>query len=871
MNEEIEILKLKYNELEKELTNKKRELEIEAALEKVRSCSLAMQHSNELQEIIDSIPDRFKALDVNLDMANILIFKEGVRDFEYWMANDKYLNATRFRIPYADLIILEDILNTWGSGQELLSKSYSAEEKKELFDYFFNQTDFKYAPESWKNHILESTYYALAIAIVKNIGVLITSYSKPSFTVKEQEVLKRFANVFYQAYTRFLDLQKAEPQAREAQIQAALEVVRSRSLAMHNSEELSEVVTVLFERVAQLGVVFDGININIIKPEVRGFDSWLAAPGQAHAMCFHIPYFDDPVTTDLFNALDSGTALFTKIYSREEKDPYFHHVFTLTDFKQLPDERKQMILGAEQWCLCVAIAKKTAISLHSYTGHIFTENEHEIIKRFSNVFEQAYVRFLDLEKAEAHAKEAQKQSSLDRVRAEIASMRKAKDLERITPLIWNELSTLAIPFIRCGVFIMNEKQQLVHVYLSTPDGKAIAAFTIPFASEYRFMKVLIDSWRANKILLDHWEAATFKEWTHSLVTAGLIQTDEKYSTEAPPENLYLHLVPFLQGMLYVGNTSQLSEEALNLLRSLADAFSTAYARYEDFNRLEMAKQKIESTLAKLKSTQSLLVQKEKMASLGELTAGIAHEIQNPLNFVNNFSEINTELIEELKDELAKKDGERDELLEVELLEDIDQNLQKILHHGKRADGIVKGMLQHSRVSSGKKEWINLNGFVEQYLRLSYHGLRAKEPQDSVNKTFNPKFTTHFDDSINKVNVIPQDLSRVLLNLFNNAFYSVYEKKKAAALNGKDYEPLVSVTTEKQNGSVIVKVTDNGNGIPPNIIDKIFQPFFTTKPTGQGTGLGLSLSYDIIKAHGGEIQVESNVGVGATFKVYLPLP
>jgi signal transduction histidine kinase len=245
-----------------------------------------------------------------------------------------------------------------------------------------------------------------------------------------------------------------------------------------------------------------------------------------------------------------------------------------------------------------------------------------------------------------------------------------------------------------------------------------------------------------------------------------------------------------------------------------------------------------------------------MASLGELTAGIAHEIQNPLNFVNNFSEISNELIEEMKTELAN--GNQEDVKAI--AEDVKQNLEKINHHGKRADAIVKGMLQHSRSSTGQKELTDINALCDEYLRLGYHGLRAKD------KLFNAKTETDFDNSIGKINVVSQDLGRVILNLINNAFYAVDEKKKQ---NSNGYEPTVSVSTNKNNGKVEISVKDNGNGIPQKVLDKIFQPFFTTKPTGQGTGLGLSLSYDIVKAHGGELKVETKEGEGTEFIIHLP--
>ncbi|CAN5439846.1 hypothetical protein BH10BAC2_BH10BAC2_39160 [soil metagenome] len=263
------------------------------------------------------------------------------------------------------------------------------------------------------------------------------------------------------------------------------------------------------------------------------------------------------------------------------------------------------------------------------------------------------------------------------------------------------------------------------------------------------------------------------------------------------------------------------------------------------------------TLDELNSAQAQLIQSEKMASLGELTAGIAHEIQNPLNFVNNFSDINTELLTELKEEIDN--GNYDDAKSI--AKDVIENEQKINHHGKRADAIVKGMLQHSRQTTGTKEPTDINALCEEYLRLAYHGLRAKD------KNFNADFKTDFDDIIGKINIIPQDFGRVLLNLYNNAFYATNEKKKTA---GENYKPLVSISTKKIGDKVKIKVADNGNGISQNLVDKIFQPFFTTKPTGQGTGLGLSLSYDIIKAHGGEIKVETKEDEGTEFIIQLPV-
>ncbi|HKC34958.1 MAG TPA: ATP-binding protein [Chitinophagaceae bacterium] len=343
--------------------------------------------------------------------------------------------------------------------------------------------------------------------------------------------------------------------------------------------------------------------------------------------------------------------------------------------------------------------------------------------------------------------------------------------------------------------------------------------------------------------------------------------------------------PHLQSILdFVKNSASLTEaEKESILKSIKEADKTQALLQFKLERIEkdrhtlsvMLEESIEDlqkksrviedanktltqTLEELKATQAQLIQSEKMASLGELTAGIAHEIQNPLNFVNNFSEVSNELIEEMKEELDK--GNKEEAKTI--ADDVKQNLEKINFHGKRADAIVKSMLQHSRTSSNKKEPTEINALADEYLRLAYHGMRAKD------KSFNAAIKTDYDESIGLIKIISQDIGRVILNLITNAFYAVMEKKKSFP---EGYEPTVTVSTKKIDNKIEIHVKDNGTGIPQKALDKIFQPFFTTKPTGQGTGLGLSLSYDIVtKGHGGELKVETREGEYTMFSIILSL-
>ena len=488
----------------------------------------------------------------------------------------------------------------------------------------------------------------------------------------------------------------------------------------------------------------------------------------------------------------------------------------------------------------------------------FKLDRTEKVKRTTSVLLEETIEELEQKRkaVEEQHRELEIEAALDRVRAKIASMRTAQDLERITPLIWAELITMGVPFFRCGIFIIDEKSKNCQVLLSTPTGTSLAALDLPFGTS-DFLDAAVQSWRKVEIFKQVWNKTQFVEWMQSIIDGGFLDNPEHYIVnKEAPESLALHFVPFSQGMLYVGSKKLLTDEHLDLVRSLADTFSVAYARYEDFIQLEKAKTNLEVTLNDLKATQTQLIHAEKMASLGELTAGIAHEIQNPLNFVNNFSEINTELIEEMNEAIAESNYE-----EVRTIaNDIAENEKKVVYHGKRADAIVKGMLQHSRSSEKSKAPTDINALADEYLRLAYHGLRAKD------KSFNADFTTDLDPDLPKVDIISQDIGRVLLNLISNAFYAVHEKKQT---QGVDYQPMVNVSTRETDKGVEVLVKDNGGGIPEEVLSKIFQPFFTTKPAGSGTGLGLSISYDIINAHGGKLEVYSSNKEYTQFTIFLP--
>ena len=826
-----------------------REAQIEAGLERVRARTMAM-HSSE------DVSAATATMFVELEKLGIENFRGGItnifdnRTQEVWSVNNlaegKVLKAVgAFNIdahPFWQLMFKE-----WTAKKDFIHYFLAGQEKDEYVK-ILNATQ-GYLPQAIQQFpdVHFQVYYF-------NEGGIWTNSLQPH-SDEDKQVMKRFTSVFSLTFRRYQDLKKAEAQAREATIEAALEKVRGKAMAMHNSNDLSITSSMVFTELRKLGINPIRCGVGLLNNESLKaplYSATSSGDGDHLSLVGWVRLEGHPVLEKIYDAWLKGEDYFPELQG-EQLRSYYEQLLTGLSVP-VPDLTDKQIQYGH------FIAFKVGC-LYAWSDHHYNEDEIKILKRFATIIDLTFRRYMELQQSEANAREAVKQAALDRVRADIASMRTIADLDRITPLIWNELTILGLPFIRCGVFIMDETQRLIHTFLSSPDGKAIGAFHLPYDTPGHF-PAMLKHWHEKKIYLSHWSEPDFMGIAETLVKQGSIATKEQYLSAIPHSGVYLHCLPFLQGMLYVGNTEQLNDEQIELIQHVADAFSTAYARYEDFNKLEAAKQQVEKTLVDLKQAQTQLVQSEKMASLGELTAGIAHEIQNPLNFVNNFSDVSNELLEEMKDELAK--GNIDDAIAI--AEDVKQNLEKINHHGKRADGIVKGMLQHSRTSSGQKELTDINVLADEYLRLAYHGLRAKD------KSFNAKFETDFDSTVGKIDIIPQEIGRVILNLINNAFYAVSNRQRA---EGTGYEPTVKISTASiqlplGGRSIQIKVTDNGGGIPKNIVDKIFQPFFTTKPTGQGTGLGLSLAYDIVKAHGGEISVKTKEREGSEFVIQLPV-
>ena len=650
---------------------------------------------------------------------------------------------------------------------------------------------------------------------------------------------------------------------RRLQVEAALDRVRACALAMRRSDELASVAAVMLREEQALGIESLRSGIGIVTEDEDKANVWTAsttAEGEDDLqLTFYIPLEGHPAVDGLHAAWKRQDDWYLLDLSGDD----------LAEYTQFMEDRLAGPFPEDPGFDASAMRRvvfhffpfpEGAVSV--ITAEPLPEAVLHEVRRLADAFSFAYTRYLDLKQAEEQAREATRQASIDRIRAEIATMRTADDLGRITPLVWRELTTLGVPFFRCGVLIVDEAREDVEMFLSNSYGKQLAALQLSFAG-HPFIQNAVTAWKNRQVFVDQWSRARLLTWVQFLLDQGHVAKAEDYmDREGPPSSLALHLVPFAQGLLYVGSADPLADDQIDLVQALADAFAVAYARYEDFKRLEAAKADVEATLDHLKTTQAQLIQSEKMASLGQLTAGIAHEIKNPLNFVNNFAELTQELTDELTQELQAYPPDNPVLETVqEILADIRLNCQKINEHGRRADGIVRAMMQHARGGERVRRETAVNALVEEYVNLAYHGMRASRPD------FNVTIERAYDEGVGAVALVAQEMGRVLINLLNNAFYAVQEKQLTADLS---YTPTISVGTQRIGAWVEIRIGDNGPGIGAGFREKIFEPFYTTKPAGEGTGLGLSLSYDIVtQGHGGTMTVESEEGKGATFVMTLP--
>tara|TARA_R100000935_G_scaffold8302_7_gene17539 strand:+ start:167612 stop:175687 length:8076 start_codon:yes stop_codon:yes gene_type:complete len=1017
-----------------------REAQIEAALEKVRSRSLAMHTTNELQEVVAVVAEKLKNLGVIFDAGGVILctYFPDKKDVLHWIAADDFSYSGSYLVPYFEHPIFDDAWDSKHRGDAYFSKDFSVQDKNSFFEYAFEHSDYKDFPDGFKQHALQAEQHRLTAAWSKNSAIIIPSFTEAIPSESDAEILKRFAKVFEQAYIRFMDLQKSEERARKSQIDIALERVRARAMAMHQSNELSEAAEVLYQEFYKLGVTPFSCGYLINDNENNCWEVWMTdANDESFKSFWTLPFDADHHLKRRYKSWKNKEAFHVTFLEGEENTEHHKVIAQFAPWKldTLESLPNRLVLNSAHF---------THGHLLIVTGEVLTPEEASILTRFAKVFEQAYIRFTDLQKAEKQAKEAKIEASLEKVRTVALTLKKSDDMLEIAQALYEQLLELGFNDIRNAIIdihndetetfldydyshdmssaitefsyhgdpviekqikqtqsandaffeielkgdqlkelietrIQNGEQDDPRLHetdhltynlysfgngaigisnfgiLSDEQKKVLKRFRNVFTFAYKrytdlanaeaqameakieaslekVRNVALGMKQSDHLLeivqalyeqllelgftdirnalidVNNEDDETFMDYDYSHEMGGTV-TKMSYSDDPTLEeqlrviatttdgfsemilkgqqlkdliemrrkngeaddprlentdSISYILYAFGNGAIGISNFGVLNDTQKAILDRFRNVFIFAYQRYNDLAHTEeqaaallAEKQRLEKTLTDLQQTQKQLIQSEKMASLGELTAGIAHEIQNPLNFVNNFSEVSNELIEEIDEEMTKGDMEEVKLL----LKDIKQNLEKINHHGKRADAIVKGMLQHSRKSTADKVPTDINKLADEYLRLAYHGLRAKD------KSFNATLETDFDESIGLVQMIPQDMGRVILNLITNAFYATNERKNT--LEDKTFKPTVSVVTRKLKNTIEISVKDNGNGIPKQVVDKIFQPFFTTKPTGKGTGLGLSMSYDIVKSHGGELKVKTKEGTGTTFMILIP--
>ncbi len=840
-----------------------REAEVELALERVRARTMAMQKTGELLDVIIVVSEQLENLGLVFSHTNFRI-NEGEKDWDLW-SHFKWMGApTRWQIPYIDHPFFNLSCNNIDGA--INTCVFKLEEKQSIEKHLFEKGFITYpddpdAQKALDKYVAESTGFAWSCFRIKDLSLAVANpYGKP-YTEEENKIIQRFTNAFVQAYTRFLDLQKAEAQAKEAQIEASLERVRSKAMSMQKSEDLANAVAIVFEELDKLNLGILRCGIGILNKEKRNADVWTTTISDNNTVVQVSGDESMDIHPLLSGAFEAWVNQLDHSYVLKGEDLNNYYKALIDEDFRLPDSQS-LTGGTDGLVQYYYNAVWSSGGLFAFSEKEFSAEAKAIMKRFADVFDFTYTRFNDLKQAEAQAKEARIETALERVRSRTLAMQKSDELAETAAEVFRQLIGLGIEPNRLYIGIVKEETGDMEMWATDEDGTQVGKKFMFNKEENASVKKLYDGWATKqKSVIVDMQGKELEDYFHYLNNVMHIPFKGGLTQKRRVQSVAY----FSKGFIGMASPDGQGDETIKLLERFAAVFNLTFTRFndlkiaeahalqaeEDLVKLQTEKHRAEEALAELQVTQKQLIQSEKMASLGELTAGIAHEIQNPLNFVNNFSEVSKELLDEMREAIEKGDTEEAK----EIMNDVIQNLEKINHHGRRADAIVKGMLQHSRSSTATKEPTDINKLADEYLRLAYHGLRAKD------KSFNATMKTDFDETIGSINIIPQDIGRVILNLITNAFYVVDEKKKQI---GEGYEPTVSVSTKKIGDKVEIKVSDNGNGIPQKVLDKIFQPFFTTKPTGQGTGLGLSLSYDIVKAHGGELKVETKEGEGSEF-------
>ena len=586
-----------------------REAHIEAALEKVRSRSLGMHKSDEIKDVVVTVMEKMNDLNINMNGGvSLTTFAPDSNDLIHWYVNPDHIDGpVTMHLPYFENVLFNDFVEARKSGKEILPVVYSFEEKNKYFEYAFEHSDFRIIHEDLKKWILEQPYFGYSVAIQKHSAIFFNDYSGKLFTKKENEVLLRFAKVFDQAYIRFLDLQKAEEQAREAQIEAALEKVRSRSLAMHTTNELGDVVFVIVEKLKDLGVVLDanGIVLCTYFDNSKDVLHWIVSPDFSFTGSYLLPYFEHPIFINAWESKLSGDEYFSKAYTIEEKNSFFEYAFEHSDYKHFPNEFKQWIFKNDKHILSFAWQKNSAILIPSHTGVVPSEDEVAILKRFAKVFEQSYVRFLDLKKAEAQARESQIEAGLERARAQSMMMQHSDELNKTSQVFHEQLRLLGIDSEFSYLWLPDEVKK-EHLFWATwqegTNGFKNKRVIYPLDKSEPAIAECYVAWESGMpVHVNPIPAAGVKEYFSTW--SELLEGVDKFKPELYPDGLYYVDAYMKYGCFGIMIRKNLSDDEQQVLHRFSREFERAYTRFLDLQRAEAQarESQIEAALEKIRS------------------------------------------------------------------------------------------------------------------------------------------------------------------------------------------------------------------------------------------------------------------------------
>ncbi len=841
-----------------------RESKIEAALERVRSRTLAMQKSDELTETSFVLFEQLRLLGEVGDQISIGLFDKESGNLEMYATSHGSQWQHSARIEVRRHHVLERLFGAWKEQAKSLVIDLSG---NELADYNAFRISLSNAPQAALQNLSQDRWVIHAAYFSEGLLSFSTNERRPKETI---QLLERFAGVFDLTYTRFLDLKQAEAQARESKIEAALERVRSRAMAMHDSHDLSATSSAVFAELRRLGIESQRCGVVLLQNGTRRGLVYATVPASASDSLALIGNLHIAGHPEFERQYDHWLRMenFVSTLRGIELSSYYDSIYSQL---QVPQARPE-IGDREEHGYYFPFSEGW---FYSWTKERYAEEQYNVLSRFKAIIELTFRRYLDLQKAEAQTREAQIEASLERVRSRTLAMQKSDELAETAAVLFRQLIALGIAPNRLYIAIIKDENGGAEFWITDEDGsKVSSAFAADLHGNDTFEKMLTGWQNGVTSLTIDMQGEELQQYFRQL---NLLNVPFKGGLSQ--KRRVQTLAYFSKGFIGMASPDEQPEDIVGLLERFAAVFNLTFTRFNDLQlaeaqarqahldllQLQAEKKRAEDALSELRATQAQLLQQEKLASLGQLTAGIAHEIKNPLNFVNNFSSVSVELLDEVEQEINTTAPDLKNKAISQLLADIRTNLTKIIQHGTRADGIVKSMLQHSRGGSGKKEPIDLNALIKEYVNLAFHGMRAGE------NPINVDIELELDESLGKVSVIAEDFSRVIINLCQNAFDAMREKTISGHTGGtsRSYLPKLTLRTRRESDRVVVDVADNGPGISAVIKDKILQPFFTTKKGTQGTGLGLSITHDIVKAHGGEMAIQSNDSGGVTFEIRLP--